>query len=85
MTATEGRLHIGHLIPLKAGRDFGVPDEVLHHDFNLAVQCEEHNLGLGAHPIGIQIMYRLLQIRIIEEMKRGTHWTPPEEDRPSGA
>lgn len=56
--------HIGHLIAVKGGLEWGLTREELDHDENLAVMCDECNLGIGDHPIPPRLFFAMLQLRI---------------------
>lgn len=58
--APDVQLHMGHLISVDAGREHGIPEVLIWHDFNLAAFCDECNLGLGSQPVAVDLMYRCL-------------------------
>jgi 5-methylcytosine-specific restriction endonuclease McrA len=58
------QLHLGHLISVDAGKTLGIPDALIWHDFNLAAFCDECNLGLGAEPVAVDLMYRCLLVHL---------------------
>lgn len=55
-------LHVGHLIPVDAGREAGMTDAELWDDLNLAAMCDECNLGLGRSPVSVALQARLFHI-----------------------
>jgi 5-methylcytosine-specific restriction endonuclease McrA len=60
----DGVMHIGHLLSVDDGRKVGATDEELWSDENLAVMCEECNLGFGNLTVSLRLVYRVLQIRL---------------------
>ncbi len=45
MCNRRGVLHVDHIIPVKVCTEQGLPDEVIHSEWNLRALCEECNLG----------------------------------------
>jgi 5-methylcytosine-specific restriction endonuclease McrA len=60
----DGNMHIGHLLSVEDGRKLGASDEEIWSDENLAVMCEECNLGFGKQTVALRLVYRVLQIRM---------------------
>lgn len=65
---TDRPLHIGHVVPLSS-QVADIDSSVLHHEMNLAPMCDVCNLGIGASPVGIALMVRLIAhwIRTLED------------------
>lgn len=59
-----GNLHVGHLISVDAGLNFGLTDTEINDDENLVAQCEECNLGIGAEPMPLRVAIVVLRARI---------------------
>lgn len=59
-----GRLHVGHILSVKAGDAYGVSREELDHDENLIAECEECNLGRGPLPMPLRTALAILRARI---------------------
>lgn len=58
-------LHVDHVIPVDLARKYGVYDELIEDDLNLAPFCEECNLGKGATVFSarsIRLMHRCLVV-----------------------
>lgn len=66
-----GVLHVGHMISVAAGLQFGVPDDEINDDENLVTMCEECNLGQGALPISLRLAVVILRARIAWRNKQG--------------
>jgi len=60
-------LHLGHLLSLHDGEQYGVPVELLDHDANLAVLGEECNNGMSKTSIAMQLL--AWRLRIIGELR----------------
>jgi hypothetical protein len=58
-----GVLHIAHLLSVADGVRDNVPDDVIKSDHNLAVTCEECNLGLGSLSVSPRLYIALLMRR----------------------
>ena len=58
------RLHVGHMLSVKAGLDMGLTEAELNHDENLCALCEECNLGQGAEPMSLRLAIAILRARI---------------------
>ncbi len=63
----EGNMHIGHLLSVEDGRKLGASDDEIWSDENLAVMCEECNLGFGKQTVALRLVYRVLQIRMAQK------------------
>lgn len=57
-------LHIGHIISVKAGVALGLSDEQINDAENLAVMCDECNLGVGDEPLPLKLAVGILLSRI---------------------
>lgn len=62
--ATETRFHVGHLISVDAGLLYGLSDAEINDEENLAVMCEECNLGYSERPIPLRTAIAILRARI---------------------
>lgn len=62
-------LHVGHLLSVDDGKKFDVPDDEIWNDENMAVVCEECNLGFSKFTYGLRLIARILHIRC-ERRKR---------------
>ncbi len=63
--AKDTIVHVGHLVAVKEGRDFGLTDAELFDDANLIALCEACNLGQGRRsytPIEIHLLMVALKI-----------------------
>lgn len=61
----DTKLHVGHLLSVDDGHRLGVPDNELFSDENLAVMCEECNLGFGKFTAGLPLIARILHVRYL--------------------
>lgn len=57
---SSGNLHVGHILSVKDGLDYGLTDIEINHDENLAALCEECNLGMGKASMAPRIYAALL-------------------------
>ncbi len=58
-------LQVDHIIPVDLAKQYGVYDELIEDDLNLAPFCEECNLGKGAEVFtarSIRLMHRCLVV-----------------------
>lgn len=56
-------IHIDHMIPVELAKQYGIYDELIESEWNLAPECEECNLGKGAVVFSARtagLMYRAL-------------------------
>lgn len=67
----EFNLHIGHFLSVDDGRKVGATDEELWDDENLAVMCEECNLGMGRATFSLRLMHLVLRARIALKAQHG--------------
>lgn len=63
----ERELHVGHLLSIKDGLGFELTETQLTVDENLAIMCDECNLGLGTLSVPLWVVYRILIARTIEQ------------------
>jgi 5-methylcytosine-specific restriction endonuclease McrA len=65
-SATDGvLLHVDHILPVDLAKRFGVYDDVIESELNLAPLCEECNLGKGAEVFGagaVRLMAKTLRV-----------------------
>jgi 5-methylcytosine-specific restriction endonuclease McrA len=61
---TESRFHVGHIIPVEAGILYGLSDVEINDEENLAVMCEECNLGYQDRPIPLRTAIAIVRARI---------------------
>lgn len=57
-------LHVGHIISVKVGVNFGLTEVELNDDENLLCLCERCNLGQGAEPMSLRLAISVLRARI---------------------
>jgi hypothetical protein len=57
-------LHVSHMVSLDSGHEMGLTDDELNTDENLAAMCAECNQGLGAEPVPLRLMVRLVMARL---------------------
>jgi len=57
-------LHVGHILSVEAGLEFGVETDMLNHDENLLALCAECNLGMGHEPMSLRLAVSILRARI---------------------
>lgn len=62
--ATETRFHVGHLISVEAGLLYGLTDAEINDEENLAVMCEECNLGYSDRPIPLRTAIAIVRARM---------------------
>jgi 5-methylcytosine-specific restriction endonuclease McrA len=62
--AADGALHVGHILSVQAGLAGGLTEVELNDDENLVALCEECNLGIGAQPMPLRFVVRVLMERI---------------------
>lgn len=58
-------LHVDHILPVHLAKRFGVYDDVIESELNLAPLCEECNLGKGAEVFGagaVRLMAKALRV-----------------------
>jgi 5-methylcytosine-specific restriction endonuclease McrA len=60
----RGDLHVGHILSVSLGLQYGVPDRELNDDENLIALCPECNLGQGAAPMSLGLAVAILRARI---------------------
>lgn len=58
-------LHLDHMIPVAAAREYGVYDELIESEWNLVPMCAECNTGKGGldDSVPIVLMYRALMMK----------------------
>lgn len=59
----DSPLHVGHILSVKDGLKFGLTDEEINSDDNLAALCEECNYGVGSLSLPIRLLVALVQAR----------------------
>lgn len=59
----EGILHVGHMISVDAGLQYGLSDEEINDDENLIAMCEACNLGYGKRPIPLRVAIAIVRAR----------------------
>jgi hypothetical protein len=59
-----GGLHVGHLMSVDAGHEYGLSDQEINHDENLIAECEECNLGHSSDCLPIRFYIAFLKKRI---------------------
>jgi 5-methylcytosine-specific restriction endonuclease McrA len=69
--ATESRFHVGHLISVEAGILYGLSDAEINDEENLAVMCEECNLGYADRPIPLRLALVIVRARISWRQRKG--------------
>lgn len=62
-----GNIHIGHLISVDEGRLIGLSTSELYNDENLAVMCEECNLGWSSTTLPLKLIANVLLVRIARQ------------------
>lgn len=62
--SADRNLHVGHIISVDAGMQFGLSDAEINDDENLVALCEECNLGQGNEPMPLRIAISVLRARI---------------------
>jgi 5-methylcytosine-specific restriction endonuclease McrA len=60
----RGDLHVGHILSVEAGLNYGIGDDLLNHDENLLALCPECNLGMGHEPMSLRLAVAILRARI---------------------
>jgi 5-methylcytosine-specific restriction endonuclease McrA len=60
----RGDLHVGHILSVEVGLNYGIADELLNHDENLLALCPECNLGMGHEPMSLRLAVAILRARI---------------------
>lgn len=56
--------HVGHIVSVVAGLNYGMTEVELNDDENLMAMCEECNLGQGAEPMSLRLAMVVLRARI---------------------
>lgn len=59
----EKNLHVGHILDVDSGMKANLTEVILNSDENLAVMCEECNLGLGPEPFPLRLVLAILKRR----------------------
>ncbi len=62
-SGTEKALHVGHLLSMQDGIKLGLTEAELTTEENLALMCDECNLGLGSMSVPLVVVYRILRAR----------------------
>lgn len=62
--SADRNLHVGHIISVDAGMQFGLSDAEINDDENLVALCEECNLGQGHEPMPLRVAVSVLRARI---------------------
>lgn len=62
-TTTTG-LHVGHVVSVKAGLQFGLSALEINSDENLIAECDQCNLGHGSASIPLHIYVAILMTRL---------------------
>lgn len=57
-------LHVGHIVSVAVGLEFGLDETMLNDDENLLCMCAECNLGLGDEPMPLRVAATVLRARI---------------------
>lgn len=57
-------LHVGHIVGVAVGLEYGLTEETLNDDENLLALCVECNLGQGAEPMSLPLAVAILRARI---------------------
>lgn len=60
----RGNLHVGHIVSVDVGLNFGLTELELNDDENLLCLCEECNLGMGSEPMPMRVAIVVLRARI---------------------
>lgn len=60
----RGNLHVGHIVSVVVGLNFGLTEAELNDDENLMCLCEECNLGQGKEPMPLRLAIVVLRARI---------------------
>jgi 5-methylcytosine-specific restriction endonuclease McrA len=60
----RGNLHVGHIVSVAIGLNFGMTEVELNDDENLLCLCEECNLGQGKEPMPLRVAMVVLRARI---------------------
>lgn len=60
----RGNLHVGHIVSVSVGLNFGLTEVELNDDENLMCLCERCNLGQGAEPMSLRLAITVLRARI---------------------
>lgn len=60
----RGILHVGHIISVDVGLQFGLDETLLNDDENLLCMCEQCNLGLGDEPMPLRVAIAVLRARV---------------------
>lgn len=61
---SRGNLHVGHIVSVAVGLNFGLTEVELNDDENLLCLCEECNLSQGAEPMSMRLAIVVLRARI---------------------
>lgn len=69
------RLHVGHILGVAIGLQYGLDERLLNDDENLLALCEECNLGQGAAPMSLPLAIAILRARVA--------WRERSEGKPS--
>ena len=57
-------LHVGHIVSVEVGLNFGLSDDEINDDENLLALCAECNLGFGAEPMPLRVAISVLRARV---------------------
>lgn len=57
-------LHVGHILSVEVGVEYGLADDMINHDENLLAMCAECNLGQGSEPMPLAVAVSILRARI---------------------
>lgn len=63
-TQATKNLHVGHIVSVDAGLQYGLTDAEINDDENLVALCEECNLGQGSEPMPLRVAIVVLRTRI---------------------
>ena len=57
-------LHVGHIVSVKNGHDFGLSDDEINSAENLAAMCDQCNLGIGKDTIPLRLAIAIQMARL---------------------
>jgi 5-methylcytosine-specific restriction endonuclease McrA len=61
---TQTGLHVGHIVSVEAGHQYGLSDAEINSEENLIAECDECNLGHSSDALPIRMFMAILKKRL---------------------
>lgn len=69
MCGSRKNLHVGHLISVDAGIQWGMTDGEINSTENLICICDECNLGIGNEPVPLRFAVAMVMTRLAYKVR----------------